>query len=508
MSRIYYYGWSGTPSLMFNGQDEIVGAASDEDANAEAYMNIVRDHYFDPAPLSLKISSFDTASGHVGVSIKMYSETASIENATILFILLEDDVARENTRISRQILTEAFSLSGAGNTLDFEKDFDIDPSWIRENLHVVSFIQLQDRRIIQTGTDYELPEYNIRAVAPSARVLFGASDTANAFEPISLFNMGAAENFTIQAVIDGNAPEGWEIRIREADGTVHDDSYSFFLDEDADTPVTVIVNPASKGSLAFHLEITSPNLERPLEIPMSYVTDDIDVLLIDDDGGHDYEKYFEAALTAAGRSYGIWDRSSAPLPEAALALRLLVWNVGLGYPSLDPDDRAFLMQYLDGGGNLFLSGQDIGWDLNSTRSSNRDVSFYHEYLHAVFQADDVNNMNIDGIPGDPVSDSIMLHIAGGDGADNQETPSRIGPYDADAVPIFTYHGASETAGLRSEDAESGARIVYLAFGFEGIDTEADRADLMRAAIHWLQPFLPIGDLDGTRMDAHFNIEDM
>jgi len=36
---------------------------------------------------------------------------------------------------------------------------------------------------------------------------------------------------------------------------------------------------------------------------------------------------------------------------------------------------------------------------------------------------------------------------------------------------------------------SGAKVVYLAFGFEAIDNAADREDVMRGALFWLKDIL-------------------
>ena len=88
--------------------------------------------------------------------------------------------------------------------------------------------------------------------------------------------------------------------------------------------------------------------------------------------------------------------------------------------------------------------------------------------------------------GDPVSGGHSLTILGGDGADNQEYPSRITPHDADAVEIFRYSGQGWCGGIRSVDSDSGARVVYLAFGFEAIDNPEDRAEVMQSAMDWLK----------------------
>jgi hypothetical protein len=40
--------------------------------------------------------------------------------------------------------------------------------------------------------------------------------------------------------------------------------------------------------------------------------------------------------------------------------------------------------------------------------------------------------------------------------------------------------------VRVDDSASHARIVYIAFGFEGIDNAEDRAALLGSAMDWLE----------------------
>ena len=44
--------------------------------------------------------------------------------------------------------------------------------------------------------------------------------------------------------------------------------------------------------------------------------------------------------------------------------KIVVWGCEWTFPSLDSTDRVALRQFLDNGGSLFLSGQDIAWDLS------------------------------------------------------------------------------------------------------------------------------------------------
>jgi hypothetical protein len=92
---------------------------------------------------------------------------------------------------------------------------------------------------------------------------------------------------------------------------------------------------------------------------------------------------------------------------------------------------------------------------------------------------------LDGVAGDPITDGMDLHIAGGDGANNQTYPDAISPYDSDATTILTYRNSSYKGAIRVTDADFGSRIVYLGFGFEAIDNAQDRANLLGGALLWL-----------------------
>jgi hypothetical protein len=86
-------------------------------------------------------------------------------------------------------------------------------------------------------------------------------------------------------------------------------------------------------------------------------------LIIDDDGGDpdSLERYLVDALENLGVTFSAWDKSSmgTPTPDKA-ASPIIMWFTGDSRPStLTASDRAFIRDYLDGGGNLFLTGQDI-----------------------------------------------------------------------------------------------------------------------------------------------------
>lgn len=476
---------------MFNGTYRIVGA-SVEDAQGGQYMNIIQDQSLNPAPVRIVIDSFNPATGAVGATVTMYSTSDALFEDNFHFILIEEDVAPadpEETHVTRALISNQISLTGAGNTAVFNESFTIDPTWDQANLRVVAFVQRQDKEIVQTASSYDQPDFSIRAMVPFQRSMIGPGGENYQSDDMTIMNVGQTDTFTISLVVDEAAP-GWVVSFTDSVGGTHTDPLVFGLTEQEQTTFKVNVAPGSPGFMRYHFVVTSTNLEKDLEIPLVYITDDVEVLLVDDDGGNTYEDYFTAALQDAGISYGVWDLSSSKLNDAvAASMDLLIWNVGLGYPSLDPTDRAFVADHLDNGKSLFLSGQDIGWDLNYVDSGNTDVAFYEGYLHADYRSDAVAQRDVEGVASDPVSDGIFLHIEGGDGADNQDYPSWIEPIDSDAVKIFAYSGTGNGGAIRSVDSVSGAKIVYLAFGYEAIDNADDRAELMKSAIYWLKGIL-------------------
>ena len=183
------------------------------------------------------------------------------------------------------------------------------------------------------------------------------------------------------------------------------------------------------------------------------------VLIVDDDGGSAYEGYFKIPLGNLKKHYQIWDvqNDGSPPSNTLENYGVVVWLTGdTRQNTLTPTDQDNLTAYLDGGGMLFLSGQNIGQDIG-------DSALYHDYLHARFIDDDTD---INRLLGEDILNGIEVTLSGVDGAGNQEAPSQIELLD-NAIGVFRYDklGLPAWGGLRWQGEY---KVVYLAFGFEGI----------------------------------------
>ena len=158
------------------------------------------------------------------------------------------------------------------------------------------------------------------------------------------------------------------------------------------------------------------------------------LLVFDSISATGLDSYFKVALSNLGVPFDFWDstlRGYVDLPTLNLYLNgLVVWSMPFfGFLS-NIGAQENLASYLDGGGKLFISGQDIGYYIGRS-------SFYRQYLHAIYIQDNVNFHGLKGVTGDPITDGLALTIDGGTGASNQFYPSEIDAI-APAVSILTY----------------------------------------------------------------------
>ncbi len=207
---------------------------------------------------------------------------------------------------------------------------------------------------------------------------------------------------------------------------------------------------------------------------------DCPLLLVDDDGGSDYNKYFEQALANTGYIFDEWDEDSEGFVSGNTMMEYVavVWITGtLG--NIEPENIQALQMYLNLGGRLFITGQDIGWQLNHDAIISR-ITFYNNYLRAEYIEDDSGFRSLTGTSGDPIGDGLSFEIGGGDGSRDQAYPSEIELLPG-ALPVFEYSAGVE-GGLRFEGL---FKLVYYAFGVEAVNTSAMRDTIVGKTLDWL-----------------------
>ena len=194
-----------------------------------------------------------------------------------------------------------------------------------------------------------------------------------------------------------------------------------------------------------------------------------DILLVDDDPLQRFEDDVLPRLRDQYIFTETWSHDSGiSLDSVASRFNTMIWITGNDrVTAITAEEQAVITSLFENGGHLLLSGQNIGFDLVED-GSKQDSMFYSEYMKASYIGDDANPNIITGIPGDPVSNGIYLSLRGNyGGAGNQDSPDIIAPVSS-AAQILRYAPSGGCAGIRYAFPETGARLIYLPFGIEGI----------------------------------------
>jgi len=209
-------------------------------------------------------------------------------------------------------------------------------------------------------------------------------------------------------------------------------------------------------------------------------------LLLVNDGNAGIVNY-QAALGACGYQYNL----GTPATDLS-KYKIVIWATD-GSSTVSPTEQSALTAFMNSGGNLYINGEDIGYDLG-TSGAGESAGFYRDYLHADYIADDSNGASMSGIAGDEITDGLSgLTVSG-------NYPSIVNPYDGAASAIFTYN-VGGNAGIKADIGTY--RLVYIACEyFEGTDSQVNKNLLMDRILNWLMPQPKQHDAEATSIDSH------
>ncbi len=172
--------------------------------------------------------------------------------------------------------------------------------------------------------------------------------------------------------------------------------------------------------------------------------------------------------------------ADVPVSTTLAAYNTVLWSAPFDSPGFVGADGA-LTDYLLGGGNLLLSGQDVAYF-----DGGGSAFFYAPYLHNLLKADFLDETDPLTVTGsaENIFAGLAFSIAAGDGADNQQTPDVLAQPDPDfAAPALAYldgRNAGQTVGHCLP-----YRAVMLPFGLEGAGA-ADRSAVISRTLAWFQ----------------------
>ena len=181
-----------------------------------------------------------------------------------------------------------------------------------------------------------------------------------------------------------------------------------------------------------------------------------------------------------GTDTGAVDDRQMPDATTLAETPLVIWLTGTQtMNTLTATERTALGTFLDGGGSLLLAGNGVGFE-----GWTQFRTWYQTYLHATYESDDTGAAYVNGVTGDPISDSFAgtnLNILGSPDRVNQSPQVGVG------VP-FNYPGPLPGAVRAQHDTDS--RVLYLGFLYFENTVDINRGNVMTKIIDWMDGAAP------------------
>jgi hypothetical protein len=305
------------------------------------------------------------------------------------------------------------------------------------------------------------------------------------------------DTYNVSLLFDG--PSGWAQTFTTVNGTFNlgdTDTLTLIPGDSSEVIVSMIgnsVNGFGKTMLQFYSEQGSFG-----SAEFRYTTFGLDVLVVDDDGGNDYENYMENELLILASEYGIITSDFIPANVASInTFDKIIWNTAATEPGISTDEMNALITFLDNGGNLYLNGVDLAYQMADPTSpyyTSATHDFFNNYLHSSYVLKEHSAKITQGIDGDPITDSLdILRLTGGSGANTinhsiGKYANQISASGPDAFNILHFWlKPDEYSAVRAiHNGMFGiGRVVFTTFGFETISEAEVRSLFAERVISWL-----------------------
>ena len=509
-----YYGVSGVPDMIVNGAEFGSPAGVTQD--------VVNNLLTESSPIRVLVTE-TVAGSTVNVHIEVQTVgtipagTYKIKAAAVERIIEYASAPGTNGELDfpnvfRESLTgtdgDAITPAAIGSSVSFDYSYDLAAEYVAENMYAIAWVQnVSSKDILNSGASGD-PQVEV-VNTTTATFAQGTIGAANAFEG-NIINIGDA-NANIEITLSASQPADWSSNF-VYNGTTYTTTASASINALSELPINLNVNVgATSGIGEYTITVEFPdNPEFMPQVLSYYVISGVTDLIVNNEvsfgdgtpyGTYNWESLYTDALNAAGVStYAATSHFTMKKGFSSNSLddiENIYYNVGWTFPGLVDDEIKIeqLMEFLDNGGNLFISGQDIGWEVNEYAAFYpQAVDFYENYLHATY----VN----DAASGATTLTAVVDETWYGDIAESEISkpygttyyyPEQIEANGAEAYDIFTYNAGTKVGGVRSETADY--KTVYLGIGIEMIEDINVRNAVMEATYLYFK-----GNIDGIAYD--------
>jgi len=213
----------------------------------------------------------------------------------------------------------------------------------------------------------------------------------------------------------------------------------------------------------------------------------------------DYSVQLGQALAAAGATFDYASNEAVIAGTVSLGdYRAVAWILGeesSADTTFNATEQAMVTAYLNAGGRLFVSGTEIGWDLDYLGNG---VAFYNNYLKADYVSDDAATYAVSAVAGSIFAGITPFSFDNGTTWYDADYADRISPLGGSVAVLSYLGGSGGTAGVAYDGS---FKVVHLGFPFETITSATAREALMDRVVGFFFPGPFDADRDGD-VDAN------
>lgn len=464
-------------------------------------------------------STYDSATRKLTVEVELfYTSDAPAPVNRLNVVLLENhvigvqsDYANGNhtdyhhMHMLRWMLTgqwgEEITTTTKGSLVKRVFTYTVPPAFNAQNCDVAAFVA-EGRQEIYSGAQVAAnggtTQVISRVESTGGTVSTVAQATTTSYAAKIINESGADERFTVS--LTKKMPADWSVQA-SVNGTPVS-SQGVVIDKDAKADLSVVITPgATAGVGMVDVEILSTSYPLSPTVRKSfYLMSGVQNLLLSHPDAVTYDSvYLRALQTASVQKLGMMDRNVFEIFQIAgslVGIKNLYHNVSWAFPGITEASMTALKSLMDAGTNVFIAGQDFGWDLASTEANANGnaatKSFFQEYMMADFVADGSSTNNLlTAVSNDALFKTVASSAVKSPYGSSNLYPDEIKPRPG-AQAIFRYNNSpNKVAGIRAEKAY---KLVYLGVGLEQL-TPATGDQIVNITRRWFD-----GEISSVEFD--------
>lgn len=301
----------------------------------------------------------------------------------------------------------------------------------------------------------------------------------------------SADGYRVYASVDGRGFDGGTYVAGGATNTITLSGYDAALpyyfkivavNEGGESPSSEVVTALPSGGAKQVLIVNGfDRLDRALnpKVPFGASGNTVDRVRTLESNSRDYVVQVASAIHDAEPGLHVDSTSNEAVISGAINLsdyETVIWLLGeesTADDTFDAVEQTKVEAFIAAGGNLFVSGSEIGWDLDY---QNNGRAFYEGTLLANYVADDANSNSASGTTGS-IFEGLSVGFGNGNSPHSVDYPDVIAALPGSTIAM-DYAGAASGAAIQAQGSGGRGSLVMLAFPFETITTAANRTAVM------------------------------